>query len=92
MGDGAMTIDPAGVAGRHLRTLRRYRLMSRTSGGSASGGAVLSVIGFAAWAFGPMPAFLPVGLLFVWMGGTLGYKVVLSTSRLLETHGYYSEQ
>jgi hypothetical protein len=87
-----MTIDPAGAAGRHLRTLQRYRVMFRTSVGFASVGLLLSVIGFAAWAFGPMPAYLPLGLLFVWMGGTLGYKVALSTSRLLDAHGYYSEQ
>jgi hypothetical protein len=79
-----MTLDRT-----HLRTLERYRLMFTTSVGTASIGAVLSVIGLVAWAIGPMPVYLPFALFFLSAGGLLSYKFVLSTSRLLETNGGY---
>ena len=72
---------------RYLRTLRRYRAMFKTSVGIGSIAAVLSAVGLAAWAFGPMPVYLPWSLLLLSMGGALGYKVVTSTARLLDRSG-----
>ena len=69
---------------RYLRTLHRYRAMFKTSVGIGSIAAVLSAVGLLAWAFGPMPVYLPWSLLLLSMGGALGYKVVTSTSRLLD--------
>jgi hypothetical protein len=80
-----MTLDRT-----HMRTLGRYRLMFQTSVSSASIGAVLSILGLLAWTFGPMPEFLPWSMFMVWLAVLLGYKVVLSTSRLLEAEGGHS--
>jgi hypothetical protein len=66
------------------RTLRRYRAMFQTSIGIGSIAAVLSAVGLAAWAVGPMPVYLPWSLLLLSIGGALGYKVVTSTARLLD--------
>jgi len=74
---------------RHMRTLRRYRFMFKTSIGFGSVGALLSAIGLLAWAFGPMPAFLPWALMMAWFAAAMAYKVVLSTTRILEQSGYY---
>ena len=84
LGD-CMSFDRA----RHARTLQRYRFMFKTSVGFGSVGAVLSLLGLLAWAIGPMPAFLPWSLALLWFGGTTAYKVVLSTTKLLDKSGYY---
>lgn len=84
-----MTLDGS----RHLRTLRNYQMMFRTSIGFASVGAVLSVIGFAVWVVtpGPMPQFLPLSWIIFTLASLLAYKVVTSTARLLDADGYYAQ-
>jgi hypothetical protein len=77
-------------ASRYVKTLQRYQLMFKTSIGGTSIGAVMSVIGLAAWAVGPMPSYLPWSLVMVAWGGALGYRVVLSTVRLLEQESHLS--
>jgi hypothetical protein len=76
----------------HLPTLKRYQMMFKTSIGSAVIGVVLTLAGLFAWIGGPMPQFLPWSMMMISMGGLLGYKVVLSTSKILEANGEFSRR
>ncbi len=70
------------------RRIRNYRVMFAMSLGGLALGGVATVGGIASLFFAPAPTLITTGVLLVCLSALNGYKLVLSTMRLMDREGY----
>jgi hypothetical protein len=70
---------------RLQRALHRYRVMFRITIGLAIAGAIAALFGALNMFVSPSAEMIGGGVLFVVAAIALGYKMVLSTMKILET-------